>query len=42
MLNFSEKKGNSKKLKKVQELVQQFREQCGHCVPKQNITYKHR
>ena len=27
------------KLKKVQELVKHFREECRHHVPKQNITY---
>ena len=42
MLDFPENKGNGKKLKKVEELVQHFREQCRHYVPKQNITYKHR
>ena len=38
MLDFPEYKGNSRKLKKVQELVQHFRR---HYVPKQSITYKH-
>ena len=37
MLDFQENEGDSRKLKKVQELVQHFR----HYVSKQNITYKH-
>ena len=41
MLNFLENEGDSRKLKKVQELVQHFREQCKHYVPKQDITYNH-
>ena len=42
MLHFPENEGDSKKMKKVQELVQYFRgEQCRHYLPKQNITYKH-
>ena len=34
--------GDSRKLKKVQELVQYFHEECRHNVPKQNKIYKHR
>ena len=41
MLNFPENEGDSRKLKKVQELVKHFREQCRYYVPKQNKTYKH-
>ena len=41
MLDFAENEGGSRKMKKVQELVQHFREQCTYYVPKQNITYKH-
>ena len=43
MLDFPENEGDSRKLKKVQELVQHFcGEQCSrHYVPKQNITHKH-
>ena len=41
MLDFQENEGDSRKLKKVEELVQHFSEQCRHYVPKQNITYKH-
>ena len=33
-----ENKGDSRKLKKVQELVQHFCEQCRHYVPKQDLT----
>ena len=40
MLDFPENKGDSRKLKKVQELVQHFYEQCRHYILKQNITYK--
>ena len=40
MLDFPENEGD-RKLKKVEELVQYFSEQCRHYVPKQNITYKH-
>ena len=40
MLHFPENEGGSRKLKKVQELVQHFCEQCRHYVPKQNIIYK--
>ena len=41
MLDFSKKnEGDIRKLKKVQELVQHFCQQCRHCIPKQNITYK--
>ena len=39
MLNIPENEEDSRKLKKVQELVQHFQEQCTHYVPKQNITY---
>ena len=39
MLDFPENEGDSRKLKKVQELLQHFQEQCRHYVPKQNITY---
>ena len=39
MINFPENEGDSRKLKKVQELVQHFQEQCRHYVSKQNITY---
>ena len=41
MLNFPENERDSRKLKKIQELVQHFREQFKHYVPKENITYKH-
>ena len=41
MLDFPENEGDSRKLKKVEELVQHFSGQCRHYVPKQNITYKH-
>ena len=41
MLDFPENKGDSRKLKELQKLVQHFQEQCRHYVPKQNITYKH-
>ena len=41
MLNFPENERDSRKLKQVQELVQHFREQFKHYVPKENITYKH-
>ena len=41
MLDFPENKEPSRKLKKVQELVQHFREQYRYNVSKQNITYKH-
>ena len=37
---FPESEGDSRKLKKVQELVQHFCEQCRHYVPKQNIWWK--
>ena len=40
MLDFPENERDDRKLKKVQELVQHFCEQCRHYVPKQNITYK--
>ena len=40
-LDFPEKEGDSRKLKKVEELVQHFSGQCRNYVPKQNITYKH-
>ena len=36
MLDFQENEGDSRALKKVQELVQHFREQCKHYVLKQN------
>ena len=39
MLNFPENEGDSRELKKVQELVPHFQEQCRHYAPKQNITY---
>ena len=38
MLDFPENERDSRKLKKVQELVQHFRKQCRHYVPEQNIT----
>ena len=41
MLDIPENEGDSRKLKKVQELVQHFREQCRRYVQKGNITYKH-
>ena len=41
MLDFPENERDSRKLKKVQELVQHFHEQFRHYVPKQNVTYKH-
>ena len=42
ILDFAENEGDRRKLTKVQELVQHFREQCTYyVVPKQNITYKH-
>ena len=41
MLDFPENEGDSRKLKKVEELVQHFSDQCRHYVPKQNIAYKH-
>ena len=37
----SENEGDSRKLEKVQELVEHLCEQCRHYVPKQNVTYKH-
>ena len=42
MLDFPESKGDSRKLKKVKELVQHFQEQRVGIiyVPKQTITYK--
>ena len=40
MLDFPENEGDSRKLKKVQELIQHFCEQGRHYAPKQNITYK--
>ena len=40
MIDFLEREGDSRDLKKVQELVQHFCEQCKRYVPKQNITYK--
>ena len=40
MLDFPENERDDRKLKKVQELVQHFCEQCRHYVPKENITYK--
>ena len=39
MLDFPENEGDSRELKKVQELVPHFQEQCRHYAPKQNITY---
>ena len=36
MLDFQENEGDSRALKKVQELVQHFREQCKHYVLTQN------
>ena len=39
MLNFPENERDSRKLKKIQELVQHFQEQCRYFLPKQNITY---
>ena len=41
VLDFPENEGDSRKLKKVQELFQHFSEQCSHYVSKQNITYNH-
>ena len=40
LLDFPESEGDSRKLKKGQELAQHFCEQCRHYVRKQNITYK--
>ena len=40
MIDFLESEGDSRDLKKVQELVQHFCEQYKRYVPKQNITYK--
>ena len=40
MLDFSEIERDSRKLKKVQELVQHFCEQFRHYVTKENITYR--
>ena len=37
MINFLENKGDSRKLEKVEELVQHFQEQCRHHVPKQKL-----
>ena len=36
-LDFPGNEGDSRKLKKVQELVKHLSEQCKHYVPKQNI-----
>ena len=41
MLNSRGNEGDCRKLKKLEELVQHFSEQCRHYVPEQNITYKH-
>ena len=41
VFDFPENEGDSKKLKKVHELVKHFREQCKRYVPIKNITYKH-
>ena len=38
MFNFPENKGDSRKLRKVQELVQNFSEEYRHYVQKQNIS----
>ena len=41
ILGFPENEGDSRKLKKVQELAQHFCKQCRHYdVPEQNISYK--
>ena len=40
MLDFPQIEGDSRKLKKVQELVQHFCKQCKHYVTKENITYR--
>ena len=40
MIDFPGSEGDSRKLKKVQELVQHFCEQCKNYVPKQNTTCK--
>ena len=37
MLDFQENEGDNRKLNKVKELVQQFREHCNHHVLKRNI-----
>ena len=39
MRDFPENKGDNRKLKKVQKLVQHFQEQCRHYVPKHNVNY---
>ena len=41
VFDFPENEGDSKKLKKGQELVKHFRDQCKRYVPKKNTTYKH-
>ena len=41
MLDISENEGDSRKLTKVQEIVQHVSDQCRYYVPKQNMTYKH-
>ena len=41
MLNFPENDGDSRKLKKPEELVQHFSKQFRHYIPAHNITYKH-
>ena len=41
MLDFQENEGDSRTLKKVEEPVQHFREQCKQYGLKQNITYEH-
>ena len=40
MLNFPEYEEDSRKLKKVQDLIQHFHEKCRHYVLNQNITHK--
>ena len=40
MLNFPEYEEDSRKLKKVQDRIQHFREQCRHYVLNQNITHE--
>ena len=41
MLDFSENEGDSRKLKKMEKLVQYFSERRRDYVRQQNITYKH-
>ena len=39
--SFPVNEGDSRKLKKAEELLQHFSEQCSHYVLKQILTYKH-